>query len=295
MGETKKRIIKALIVIAIFFFLGRTLYQNWDKVPFEALRFNKKLLTLSFVAIVSAFFLNIWGWNLILGKLKGALSFRKATRIFFLSQLSRYLPGKVWLIFGRVYLCKKEGISEAKVAISLILELSLIIMASLLVFLVSLAFPGSLLLKETLLFLVLIPLGLISLHPSILNRVINFGLRRLGKQKVRVNLRYGEVLKLLSLFCLGWVPLGIGVSLLIASIYPISINKFPVITGMFALAWSAGFLSFLAPGGLGVREGILALLLSSFLPSAVAVIVSLTLRLWLILVELFCLGLTCKL
>ena len=52
------------------------------------------------------------------------------------------------------------------------------------------------------------------------------------------------------------------------------------------MAWAIGFLVFLTPGGLGVREGALALLLAPFLPSPLPAVVALLARLWWTVAEL---------
>jgi hypothetical protein len=64
------------------------------------------------------------------------------------------------------------------------------------------------------------------------------------------------------------------------------LERLPAFAGIFAGAWVLGFLSFLAPGGLGVREGILVYLLGFHLPSHVAIVVTLLSRLWVTAAEL---------
>jgi uncharacterized membrane protein YbhN (UPF0104 family) len=70
------------------------------------------------------------------------------------------------------------------------------------------------------------------------------------------------------------------------------LERLPALVGIFAGAWVIGFLSFLAPGGLGVREGILVYLLGFYLPSHVAIVVTLLSRLWVTAAELMGMALT---
>ena len=58
--------------------------------------------------------------------------------------------------------------------------------------------------------------------------------------------------------------------------------------GAYALAWTLGLATLVSPGGLGVREGVLAALLSGLLPGGMAVVAALASRLWLTGVELLC-------
>jgi uncharacterized membrane protein YbhN (UPF0104 family) len=54
-------------------------------------------------------------------------------------------------------------------------------------------------------------------------------------------------------------------------------------SSIFALAWCAGFVVVFVPAGIGVREGVLTLLLAGFMPAGAALSLALLARLaWLI-------------
>ena len=54
----------------------------------------------------------------------------------------------------------------------------------------------------------------------------------------------------------------------------------------YAAAYAVGFLALLTPAGLGVREGVLVVALAPVLPAGPALVVALSSRLWMMLVEL---------
>ncbi|MFN2383619.1 MAG: hypothetical protein ABR559_05075, partial [Gemmatimonadota bacterium] len=68
-------------------------------------------------------------------------------------------------------------------------------------------------------------------------------------------------------FVISTTPLGWG------AIWPLA--------GVCAVGYLAGYLAVFVPGGLGVREGVYALLLANYLPGSVAVAVAILSRLWL--------------
>ena len=68
------------------------------------------------------------------------------------------------------------------------------------------------------------------------------------------------------------------------------LSLLPVLAGIVNVSATVGFLVLIAPSGLGVREGVLAFLLSLYLPAPVAVTISLASRVWLTLAELMGLG-----
>lgn len=98
------------------------------------------------------------------------------------------------------------------------------------------------------------------------------------------------VLCLLGAYLWLWVFLGTAFFLFIKSFYPVVPSQLLVATGTYAVAWSIGFLSVITPSGLGVREGILSLLLTSVLPPATATLVALLSRLWTLSAELIVTG-----
>jgi hypothetical protein len=77
-----------------------------------------------------------------------------------------------------------------------------------------------------------------------------------------------------------WVSLGTGFFLLADSFFNFSHKLWPAMVGVFSLSWIAGFIIFLTPGGLGVREGAIVFLLNPFMPSSVAILIAIIARVW---------------
>jgi uncharacterized membrane protein YbhN (UPF0104 family) len=77
-----------------------------------------------------------------------------------------------------------------------------------------------------------------------------------------------------------WVAAGLGHFLLLKAFYPtLPLQSFSGITSAIALAWIAGYVSLWAPSGLGVRDGVLALLLRAYVPTPVVMLVVVASRL----------------
>lgn len=113
---------------------------------------------------------------------------------------------------------------------------------------------------------------------------------RLKKYDFRTTLLISGALRLISGYLLLWGLLGIAFFLFIKSLYPVEVSQLIVVIGIYAVAWSIGFLSLVTPSGLGVREGILSLLLTTVLPPATATLVALLSRLWTLSAELLVTG-----
>ena len=290
--ETLKKILTILFILAVFFFLSRNICQNWEQISKHKWNFNYLSLTASFLFLSCGLFLTAGAWVLILNKVNGNLGLKKGLRIWFCSSLARYVPGKVWIVLGRAYLCEKEGLSKSGVFISIVLEMALTIVSGMLIFLFSLLFWFQKELWNYLIFsLLLAPIGML-LHPLFLNKIVNLGLRLAKKSQVKLDIAPIEVLKLLLFYILIWLVNCAAFYFLANSIYQTPISKFLSFSGIYTIAGVSGLLAIFAPAGLGVKEGMLTILLSLHIPTSIATIIALLNRIWFVLTEMVCVGLS---
>ena len=273
--------LQIIFILAIFYFMFMHLYRNWNSLKEYEWGFNYLYLILSFVILMIYSVLVIYGWQTILKKIFVKVSFLKLMKVKAIAELGRYIPGMVWHVAGRIYYGKKAGIPYVKTGLSFALEMGINTISGLFIFIFSIPFflKTDIFVKLLPLF-VFIPIGLILMHPKIVNKALNFGLRILKKPKVKIKMRYVDLLKLVLLYSLFWLIMGLGFYLLINSVYPLAFSKILVVAGIYSVAWVAGFLFIIAPSGIGVREGIIAGLLSIFMPLPIAIIISIIARIW---------------
>lgn len=131
----------------------------------------------------------------------------------------------------------------------------------------------------------------LGLHPSIVNPVLQFLLKRTRYRDTSVALRYGQILQLFGVYVAFWTIIGAGFAQLIRSVHPCDSSELVAVGAAFCLAWVVGFLAFLTPGGLGVREGALAIFLVPLLPVPLPALVAILARLWWTLGELMAIAL----
>jgi len=283
-----------LTVVVIFAFIGQRLHQDWHQLSQYKFQFQYSLLLLSFLVLLCRLFSLALGWKLILQKSSGySLSYLRANRIWFLSQLGKYAPGKVWMVLGRIYLSQKESISKRVSSVSIVIEMILSVISSTIIFLLSLVLKSKAKFENDILFSSLIVVaGVIALHPNLLKKFSNFFLVRLKREPLELEIRYHEILLLLTYYLAMWAFFGLAFYLFINSITSVPISKLLIMTGIFAVSWIIGFLALFAPGGLGVREGILAFFLSFYFPASVAIMLSLLSRLWITAAEISGIGIS---
>jgi glycosyltransferase 2 family protein len=284
-----KRVAGYGVVAVILGFMARTLYVNWQSLRGYEWRFNYPLLALAIVAALGTLSLYAWQWGLVVRRLGVSVSHPEAFRIYFLSNLGRYVPGKVWQFVGWFYLAEQAGIGRVQVLTAIAVNLSLQALTGLGLGVAALSLVGGSSGEVRARYwplLLLIPLGAIALQPAVMETGLNWGLRRLGREPVVLGLRRRDMALFAFVHVCGWVAYGVSFSLFVGSLRPVSVSDLPLLGATYAAAWVIGFLSFLTPGGIGIREGVLAYLLGFWLPAPVAIVVGLLSRIWITAGEL---------
>jgi len=288
------KVLRWIIVAAIFAFLGKMVWGNWTEVKDASFTFRSFPFAWGTFVFVLSYFIQLGAWYLITARLGIALTFRETLGSWFYSQLGKYLPGKVWLLVSRFYFYESRGKSKKAISVALYFETVTIIATAGFLSWASLVFspaatshgPGR---QWGWLALLFIPV-LVFLHPKVLQKLFNGILRRLKREPIVLSLSYGDVLWILFVCLLSWVVGGIGFTLFIDSIYSVPAGSVLYLTGALAFSSILGLIALFAPGGLGVREGALVYLLSFTMPGSVAVVVSILTRLWMTLIEIGLIG-----
>lgn len=235
---------------------------------------------------------------MVIGFLVDALIWKKSLKIFNLSTtltdayisvglsvFMKYIPGKVMSILGRsAYIANKKEVSLFLVSTSSILQQILILWAGLFVgFLIFInpdfSFVWSLV---SLLFLFFFTIFII--YPNSFLILLKFYSKISSFKPELSNLSTGKIVQTLPLCLLFWLTSGFAFYFYVSSILTQDI-PFLLFAG-FPLATSLAIITIIAPGGLGIREGILFSILILFnIPAADATMISITSRLWFLLGE----------
>lgn len=304
-----QRSVGLLLMAAIFFWMGRKLYTQWETVGDRVAEFSWSKFAIT--AVMFAVFLaaiRAAGWRKMLKGFGHRLPIAAALRIWSLSELARYIPGAIWQIVGRSYLVKPYGVRGSVSSTCQILELTTFMMANLIVASMCMLYFVWRLDNTTLPWVIggmlLVPLVGLILHPKIFYTLVNAVLKKIGKSPIVTRLRGKKLVVLLMWSITGLLWQSLAVWVLVGGKLGLPIEKWWVVAGPYCLAWCAGFmLGFLAPGGLGIREWVFVVLLMVTLPESVKgqydtpqqlqaylIFIGLTLRLAVTLGEVMVLG-----
>ncbi|NOT08328.1 MAG: flippase-like domain-containing protein [Gemmatimonadales bacterium] len=270
---------------AIGYFVARSLYRQWGAIGAFDWRLRPGWLALSAALIWLDVVLLFELWRTLLRIVSGfSISFAKAYRVSMLANLGKYIPGKVWAVMGMAYLLRDEGVPVPAAMASSVLHQAFTIV------------PGAVFISLVLgagvwgqLPAVAIAVGLcvcaVILYPPLFTRLLNWGLRLLRRPPLAFVLSFPAALGLFGAYVVAWVLYGAAFWCMTVGL-GLPAGPFLPVTAAYGAAYLIGLLALFAPGGLGVREGILTLLLAPYLPAGLSPAVAVVSRLWMTLVEL---------
>jgi len=280
-------ILKSTAVFAVLVLLLYYLKDNYNSLRIYNFEINKLFLISSFVVLLIAILLIPVIWYFLTRLLSCNLSFKESLTSRLISEIGKYLPGRV---FGYGYLImhyKNAGIKQKRVLNCSVYELLLSTISAFIFFTITLFFNHYQKLSEFKLFFILISIiSIIALHPYFLQRILNYGLTFFKKEIIKSKISYSKVIALLFLYVFTWALFGVAFFLFTNAFTTVPLDKIVYISGVFAVSTFAGFLAFFLPAGIGAREGMLIFLLTGILGTIPTLIISIGSRAWMILADL---------
>jgi len=260
------------------------------------------LIMLSALLLFISLWLTPFAWIWISRKLGSKSSYSELRGVWFVSHLGRYVPGKIWLFIGRAGYLKSTGMSTLNSALAPVYELMHTASAvGVITLFAALFFPeflNSNILRTTAIIAGICMLVLPLLHP-VQKYVYRFKENKNSKTSSsdtadRIQfLRPGFSIKITALFSTVFIIRGLSLFVLLAAL-GISSKGVLVCIAATPLSWLAGYIVFLVPGGIGVREAVTISMIAG--PSETGPILAAVLgqRLLLALIEVILAGISAK-
>jgi glycosyltransferase 2 family protein len=284
------RVAQALVGVSIVLLAIRALVQNWDQLRSQPLEWQIRpgWLVLSLAVIWLMYALLILGWRSMLSGWGQRLDGWSAARIWVLSSLGKYIPGKVWAVAGMALLSQRAGVAAWAATGSAVVMQVLAIGTGAAVAglagarLLESAQPGTGAVLVLLVAGAIITVGLL-LWPPFLRRL----LRLAAPQAVGERQPTGRGIVVgIATNLIAWLGYGLALWLLGRGLLPASGLGIRLAIAVFTASYLAGFLALFAPGGIGVREGLFILMLQGPLGVGAATSLALASLLLLTVAEL---------
>lgn len=274
----RRSVVSALLGVVMVGAFGWALAGQWTEIV-EALTDQRLDVLLGALALALAgVFMSFLLWRGTLATLGSRLLTRPAGRLFFVTQLGKYLPGAVWPVVAQMRMGRELGVPRQRMGLAFLLTLGL---ATLVGILVGLSAVPALLQAEgrgVLFGLLALPVLLALLVPKVINSLLDRALRTVRRPGLERPLAGRDIARGVLWALAFWLVYGGHVWLLAVGLGAEPLEALPVAIGGFAIAFSLGPLLVVLPAGAGVREAVLVVLLSGVLDTPEATAVALTSR-----------------
>ncbi|WP_340586675.1 lysylphosphatidylglycerol synthase transmembrane domain-containing protein [Erythrobacter alti] len=279
-------IVRGIFVGAALIALGAYIWQ--DREAMSTAIGELSPLPLLFAGVMAAGFTvtSCAAWRLLVTRNDKSITVAEASRIYFLGQLGKYLPGGVWQFFAAAELGRDAGLPRLQIVSSFAFALAASLAAGSVVVLAAL--------PEALPMLGLQPRMALLAAALILAALLHPAAHRIIARIIRTeNAPQGQRLALSVTVSLGtWLFGGLHLWFLASALgQSLSFADMLPLAGCFAAAWIAGFLVMIAPAGVGAREATLILLLSQTMSIAEAATIAIGSRLLMTLADVGAAGL----
>jgi glycosyltransferase 2 family protein len=194
-------------------------------------------------------------WQRMMAGLGSSLPWRVAGRVFFTTQLGKYLPGSLWPVLAQAELGRDHHVPVRVSVAAQTLFMWVHLVTGALLGIPVMAVLGLLPTWTAPVALLLVVLLLPGPQSGLLDGV----LRRVGRAPLPARPRGRDALVAVGCALLMWVLYGLHVHHAIDALEFHAPGPLPVVAaiGVFAAAWAAGFVVLIAPAGAGARELVL--------------------------------------
>jgi hypothetical protein len=280
-----------LLLVLVLVGVAAVVSRNWqafvDSIHKIGIRGVVLSLVLALVGVVGSYL----QWRSVLIGLDVRFGVLEGARVFFVSQLGKYLPGSVWPIVMQMEAGRRRGASRKTMLAGNLITVLLSMCVGLVLAATLLPFSSPATLHRFWWALAALPLLLVLVHPRSFPFLVDRVLKLFRRAPLQVRMTGAATMTALGWSTLSWVALGAHLAVLAAAISMPSLTLLALCIGGMGLAVSAGVLFLPAPAGAGMREVVLGVVLLALLTSGQVVAVVIASRVIILLADLLLAGL----
>ncbi|MBN1251051.1 MAG: flippase-like domain-containing protein [Bacteroidales bacterium] len=278
-----KNILRVLLYLSVFVVIYY-LYR-FDYLVISLIKFNFLYLFISVVLLWLGFYISTLSWQKSLKVYNINISKSLAVYSHGISVFAKYIPGKIWVILGRASIVSEKEYLLSQTASVSLKEQLVYLFTGLVISCIILPLANIDLIILFFVYISTIVLG-IFLFNKIVHEKLILLLEKLFKKKL--DIPYINIRKSFPYYLyiiIYWLIWSFAFYFFVKSILP---DTLLITAFFFPVSVSYGLIAIIVPGGIGVRESIIALLLTSIgVDASLAISISVIQRLWFIFGEVF--------
>lgn len=279
------RWVKAGFLVAVVVFGAVFVADQWPELVAALKGLSPRPLLMAVPLAVLGAGLPMLAWRALMADLGSSLSWPDAGRVFYPSQLGKYLPGSVWTLLAQVELGRELRVPRRVSACAGVLALAVSLTVGLAVAAVLLPLGAPAAVRRFWWILPVLPALLAALHPRVIGVFFDLASRLVRRDLLTVRPSYRGTVRAAGWMAVSWLILGAHVWLLVVALGGPAVRSLPTAIGGFALAFCLGVLFVPAPAGAGIRDIALGVALGTVITGAGAVTVALVSRIMIALAD----------
>jgi uncharacterized membrane protein YbhN (UPF0104 family) len=286
---------KIAFAVAVVVAVAYALVREWQPVTaaMHEARPRWGVLALSGAIVLANYALLIEAWRIVLAAWEGerrgaaapALGFWESARIWSVSNLGRYIPGKVWQMGSMAVMAQERGVSGITAAGAAVVVTLINTVAGFVV----LALTGAGVLHVPPLgiaVIALLGLGLL-FAPRLIPWLGSLAGRLLRRPIVVGRIPHTAIWLAALISAASWVVYGVAFRVMAVGALGSATGAVGTYIAVFTASYLAGFLALIAPGGVGVREIVMfAGLRQAGFTGGEATLLVVASRVWLTILEI---------
>jgi uncharacterized membrane protein YbhN (UPF0104 family) len=272
------RWVRTSILVLVLASCAYGLWLDWPSALAALERLSWYTFALSVAAATAGNWCMMLGWRSVLGDLGSPLPVTAATRINFVAQLGKYVPGVVWAFAAQVELSHDVKVPRRRGFTSVVVSLAISIAVGLMVAAVTLPLASPGVAGRYWWALASVPAILVGLCPPVLGPVLDRVLLLVRQQPLERRPSWRGITQAVGWSALGWLLFGLQVWVLLDDMTGRGASVLMLALGGYALAFCTGLLLVVFPSGIGARELILVATLATAVPHGTAVALALAAR-----------------
>jgi uncharacterized membrane protein YbhN (UPF0104 family) len=281
------RVLRLAVALLILAAVVLAVARTWHSVSADIRRIPVWALAGSVGFVLLGLVPTVWAWRILLADLGSPLPPAPAAGAFFVGQLGKYLPGSLWVVLAQSDLAARHGVPRRRTAVVGLVQvgISIVVGLSMGVLAVPALVAGGVN-RTWLLTLIAIPVGAAILHPPVLNRCVAVGLRVLRREPLEHVFTRRAVAGAAIASAVAWLAIGMHVWLLAVALHAPAGRTILAAGFGYALAAAIGLLVVVTPAGLGARDVVIVLTLTSVMPRTAATAVAIVSRFVVLVADL---------
>ena len=281
------RIAKGAFIAALAAAIAYALVREWGALASAAAAARPRwgMLALACALVLVNYALLVEAWRSVLQGWGARLRFWDGARIWSISNLARYIPGKVWQMGSMGVMAQAQGVSGVAAAGSALIVTLIHTVAG---FVVLAATGANVLHVPVEGSIAIAALGAALLLAPNLLPWLGALASRLSRRSFTVpRLPHRAIWTAAAISALSWIVYGLAFRAMTAGVVGHATGAPGLYIAVFTGSYLAGFLALIVPGGVGVREVVMATALQrAGLGGGEALLIVVASRIWLTLLEL---------